>query len=339
MTDNVGALDTRWRLSRNGVFELSKFEEMTENERKTTHGRVFNVLWKGEVVLVSETLLTNAEASAFRTAELASEFRLKELQDDIDKTVKQLAYLHMEQKDRIERNNMLHPDEMKQLSGLLKMSKRLDRAEIGCEDFLPEHVKQMEAIYVRTLPYATLTPEQELEARERLQKSLHDLPEVTDSWIADAEQFQRRCTVENTLREAFQGGDLTLLHGPSTVVEWDRWANSTDFRVYYGLSMIRAPKHPYFATRRAPGLVKRVQFDEWIKRFGVDPEDEGNLTPGAQCINWLRNEVAKGPKQKTKDAYRIVAMAEIFGLTNREFDRCWANETPPNWKASGPLRR
>jgi hypothetical protein len=175
--------------------------------------------------------------------------------------------------------------------------------------------------------------------RERLKQSLHELPEISDSWIADSEKFQRRCSVENTLREAFQAGELTLLHGPSTVVEWDKWANSTDFRVYYGLSMIRAPKNPHFATRRAPGLIKRTEFDQWIKQFGVDPEGEGSLTPSAQCINWLRSEIAKGPKQKTKDAYRIVAMAEIFGLTRREFDRCWANETPSDWKASGPLRR
>jgi hypothetical protein len=175
--------------------------------------------------------------------------------------------------------------------------------------------------------------------RERLQKSLHDLPEVTESWIADAEQFQRRCTVENTLREAFQAGDLTLLHGPTTVVEWDKWANSTDFRVYYGLSMIRAPKHPYFATRRAPGLIKRVQFDEWIKRFGVHPERDGGLSPKAQCINWLRAEIAKGPKSQNKDEFRAAAMAVVSGLSWDEFDRCWANEVPPSWKRSGPMRK
>lgn len=174
--------------------------------------------------------------------------------------------------------------------------------------------------------------------RERLHQSLHELPEISDSWIKDAETFKRRRTVEDTLREAFQAGDLTLLHGPSTVVEWDKWANSTDFRVYYGLSMIRAPKHPHFATRRAPGLIKRTEFDYWIKRFGLDPKGEESLTPSAQCINWLRNEVAKGPKQKAKDAYRLAAMAEISGLSRREFNRCWANETPSNWKASGPLR-
>jgi hypothetical protein len=175
--------------------------------------------------------------------------------------------------------------------------------------------------------------------RKRLKQSLHELPEISDSWIADAEKFQRRCSVENTLREAFRAGDLTLLHGPSTVVEWDKWANSTDFRVYYSLSMIRAPNHPHFATRRAPGLIKRTEFDQWIKRFGIKPEGEESLTPGAQCINWLREEVAEGPKQKTKDAYRIAAMAKIYGLTRREFNRCWANETPANWKASGPLRK
>lgn len=174
--------------------------------------------------------------------------------------------------------------------------------------------------------------------RERLHNELHELPEVHDSWIKDHKAFQRRLTVEATLRDAFRQGDLTLLFGPSTVVEWDRWANSTDFRVYFCLSMIRAPKNQNFGTRRAAAFIKRVEFDEWIKQFDVRPEGDGRLTPKAQCTNWLRAEVAKGPKRMTKDELRAAAMAEISGLSWQEFDRCWANEVPQTWKRSGPFK-
>lgn len=174
--------------------------------------------------------------------------------------------------------------------------------------------------------------------REKLYQELHDLPEVHDSWIKDHEAFKRRLTVEASLRDAFKQGDLTLLFGPSTVVEWERWANSTDFRVYFCLSMIRAPKNQYFGTRRAAALIKQVEFDEWIKRFGVLPEADGSLTPKAQCINWLRAEIEKG-KRFERDDYQHMALANIAGLSGREFKRVWGNEVPAHWKNSGPLRK
>ncbi|WP_208347866.1 hypothetical protein [Pseudaestuariivita rosea] len=175
--------------------------------------------------------------------------------------------------------------------------------------------------------------------QERLKLELHELPQVQDNWIKDHKAFQRRSRVEAELRDAFKQGELTLLFGPSTIVDWKRWANSTDFRVYFCLSMIRAPKNQLFGTRRAAALINRVEFDEWIKRFGVVPEGDGGLTAKAQCTNRLRAEVAKGQKRKTKDQYRAEMMDQIPGLSRRQFDRCWADETPDSWKVSGPFRK
>ena len=172
--ERIEALDDYWRITRNGILGKVKFKDMTEKEQDEIQGRTYHLLWEGEIVLVPEAYLLSYEQKAFRTAELASEFRLRELQEDIEQTVKHLAYLNMEYAHRIERNNKLTPEEAQQLKVLLVKSSQLDRAEIPCEDFSHDDMKRMEALYVRTLPFATLTPEQELDARERLQKSAED---------------------------------------------------------------------------------------------------------------------------------------------------------------------
>jgi len=223
------------------------------------------------------------------------------------------------------------------------VTKQERRAIIEALNALPEREHALAQIAVDQSDYEAVQAQGEkfqaiYAEREKLYQELHDLPEVHDTWIKDHEAFQRRLTVEATLRDAFKQGDLTLLFGPSTVVEWERWANSTDFRVYFCLSMIRAPKNQYFGTRRAAALIKQVEFDEWIKRFGVLPEANGSLTPKAQCINWLRAEIAKG-KRYERDEYQHMALATIAGLSGREFKRVWANEVPAHWKNPGPLRK
>ncbi|MBD3678669.1 MAG: hypothetical protein HUJ27_09735 [Rhodobacteraceae bacterium] len=177
--------------------------------------------------------------------------------------------------------------------------------------------------------------------RERLKRSLHDLPVLDDSFIRDSDMFKRRCAVEDELREAFRSGDLMLLQGCSTVVEWDRWANSTDFQVNYALSMIRSSNSLQIAARRGPGFVRRVEFDTWIKRFGIMPDGSGSLESDAQARNWLRAEVAKtnGKKRMKKSEYYLEAKREIPDLGRRAFERAWANEAPGHWSKSGPIKK
>lgn len=54
-----------------------------------------------------------------------------------------------------------------------------------------------------------------------------------------------------------------------------------------------------------------------------------------QCKEWLRSQVALGPKQKPKVAYYKLAKTEIDGLSERAFNRAWDATAPLEWKQRG----
>ena len=54
-----------------------------------------------------------------------------------------------------------------------------------------------------------------------------------------------------------------------------------------------------------------------------------------QCKEWLRSQVALGPKQKPKEAYYKFAKTEIENLSERAFHRAWEITVPLEWKQRG----
>jgi hypothetical protein len=165
---------------------------------------------------------------------------------------------------------------------------------------------------------------------------IKDLPHLTDFWIKDHEAFERRLVVESELTDGFKSKEMLLYMGPSTIVEWNSWAREKAFKVYFGLSMIRAPYGDFNSRRRGPALVKREEFAEWLKRFKTQPDHDQPLTSAASCERWLTEQITKdGTKRHTKDEYRGMAIGKFPGLSARRFDRIWDATVPASWKAPG----
>ena len=171
-----------------------------------------------------------------------------------------------------------------------------------------------------------------------LRQALHDIPEVSDSWVSDHDAYMRRRRVEDELRQAFSRGDLSLQVGPSGLVAWDSWSRLADFRVYFGLSMVRLPSKYAGRNRRGPAFVPRVAFDAWLDRFERPGPAQGELTPAERLRHWLEDEARRFPvKPRLRDEYWQEAQTLFPGLSRRQFDRVWALTVPDSWKRPGPL--
>ncbi len=54
----------------------------------------------------------------------------------------------------------------------------------------------------------------------------------------------------------------------------------------------------------------------------------------AKCRRWLTHQVRE-EKRKPKKDYRVLAMTEIEGLSERAFNRVWDATVPSAWKRAG----
>ncbi len=57
-----------------------------------------------------------------------------------------------------------------------------------------------------------------------------------------------------------------------------------------------------------------------------------------QCRKWLTDQVRLGKRIPKKD-YRVLAMTEIGGLSERAFNRAWDDTVPAAWKRPGALKK
>jgi len=170
---------------------------------------------------------------------------------------------------------------------------------------------------------------------DELKRRLTGLPDVTDWWVADFAAFERRRRVEDELRAAFDQGDLQLLVGPTELVQWRSWSGYADFKVYFGLSMVRVP-FAHAGKRRGPAFVPKISLEPWLERFEAFDDATDILTPKARLKVWLQDKVRTcAPKERTKSAYRASAREEIPRLSARTFNLVWDQTVPDSWKKSG----
>lgn len=171
---------------------------------------------------------------------------------------------------------------------------------------------------------------------DSLKADLSALPLVTDWWIADFETFQRRIRVETELRNAFDRQELDLQVGQSDLVQWRSWSRLSDFKVYFGLSMVRVPFAHAGERRRGPAFVSKVALEHWLERFAPNEASPGTLTPMARLKTWLEDKIRRHqPKEFSKQTYLDDAKREIPGLTIRTFNTVWSHTVPDSWKKSG----
>ncbi|WP_226552560.1 hypothetical protein [Celeribacter naphthalenivorans] len=170
---------------------------------------------------------------------------------------------------------------------------------------------------------------------------LAQLPQVSDTWVADHASFSRRIAVEKELTGAFKNGELRIIVGTHLVVPWNNWCQCSDFRVSYALSMVRIPKDES-ALRRGPAFVQKSVYDVWTQNL---PETEPlhDTTNAREVLTaWLKLECEKHPKKPMKrDEYLLVAQKHFKPLTISRalFRLVWSDVVPDDWKSAGAPRK
>jgi len=151
--------------------------------------------------------------------------------------------------------------------------------------------------------------------------------------------FQRRLSVELELKKAFRSGDLEIILYPGSIIDFSEFERWPKFTLSFSLSLVVPPVRYRFGPRRSPAYVRRAALQEWLERFPDAYAILGELSPNEKCRLWLR-KLAKGPKSRNKDDYRIEAIERFEGLTARAFDLLWANDetVPSQWKKPGRKR-
>ena len=170
-------------------------------------------------------------------------------------------------------------------------------------------------------------------------EALTAMPETSEAWLGDQAAFKRREAVEAEFREAFASGTLHLVAPNGTLVDWKGWPRQPDFRLYFGLSLVRVPRSLLNLNRRLPVFIDREELNQWLSRFGEFAGGAAKLTSKALCLEYLAKMVRTyKPKERQKAFFQAEAIQTMPGLSVREFNHCWAATVPETWKASGPKR-
>jgi hypothetical protein len=167
--------------------------------------------------------------------------------------------------------------------------------------------------------------------------ALAKLPRLDDRYRERFQSVERRELTEKQLIDALADGALDAVFGFGLMVPGELWAGAPGFKYYLELSIAVMPK-THSGTRRGPIFIPKGAFDVWID--GIIPEVMDGSTsaaPEVLCRKFLR-DVSSGPRSKSKTGYRKDAMANIEGLSIRQFDRAWDREVPIRWKEPGRPR-
>ena len=149
--------------------------------------------------------------------------------------------------------------------------------------------------------------------------------------------YDRRVSVERRLVRAFTKGELDLIQGTGTIVEWEKWAKHAAFRVSFGKSLIYAPSH-LCNNRRDTGFVARESFDNWLSNV-FENEVKVAKREGADRFvkmqEWFINWIAENPEEPGKELSRQQFNKAFKPKGKTTFDNLWAALAPPSWKGKG----
>jgi hypothetical protein len=181
-------------------------------------------------------------------------------------------------------------------------------------------------------------------------------PVEYDTWIADHAAYARRSQVEDIIMGAFSSRELDLVFGAGQVLPWEDWRHRPGFKVYINLSLIRmpdryisrhgivqsdrdstvSPSNPYREPGRYVAFVKAETFNDWLGKFAPNPDSPGSLAPEAQCRSMIKEMVLMNHNSvpKKEDCWQE-CKRRIPKLSERAFNRQWADLTPDDWKAGG----
>jgi len=171
--------DAVWRITRDGRQVWLKLWEMTDREREHALGQPRHMLWAETadderlMLAVPESELMREERVALRCADVAMEFRLKPVLDDIEDAEKHLVYLRGELDRRRKKLSQVGED-MQRLTAIIGKVDRAMAGEVELSEVTKDEQRWLEGLHVRTMPYASLTDKEKDEARERLEQAAKD---------------------------------------------------------------------------------------------------------------------------------------------------------------------
>lgn len=211
-----------------------------------------------------------------------------------------------------------------------------DRQPIDDELFgIAERQSVITARIAKTIDGAEITSLEEERAalydrRGELHNSLHELPEPRDSDLA---RYHRRMRTETTLRQGLADGEISAQFGPDLMIEWRTWSKLPGFKLIIPFSLAYVPK-TCSSERRNFVAFERLAFDKWLETITPNVGAGQPLTPEGQLVRFLREEMKQG-KRFSKSAYLQQAQGQIAGLSERAFERTWADTVPPGWTRKG----
>jgi len=171
------------------------------------------------------------------------------------------------------------------------------------------------------------------DSQGKLHGRLRELPEPRDSDLARYALYDRRRRTEAALRQGLEDGEISAHFGSELMLEWRAWSKLAGFKLIIPLSLAYVPKTCSNARRNFVAF-ERLAFDKWLGTVTPIIGAEQTITREDQLIRFLREEMKQG-KRFSRTIYLQQAQDLIAGLSERTFNRIWADTVPADWTRKG----
>lgn len=167
------------------------------------------------------------------------------------------------------------------------------------------------------------------------------MPGWREGRIASARTYERRETTETMLIDAIKANKFPVVarHG-NTQRNLEPWLWQDKYFGYdLEISAVRVPSG--WGKRFQSARIPEGPFEAWLSTVvPLTPAGESALSPEEQCERYFAGEVAKGPKQMSRDQYIAQARKLIPNLSYRAARRTWDSRVVPDeWKKHGAPSR
>lgn len=144
--------------------------EKERDESIPYEGPVWNIPREGKTVRVTDEELTEEETAMLRASELINEMALAPVLEDIEEMKAHLKFAEEELVKRHERIRHLTETDNKTFSIIAKLAKDYFAGALPADTLTKNQFDELELIYVRTLPYVTLEPDDEVKMRDMIRR-------------------------------------------------------------------------------------------------------------------------------------------------------------------------
>jgi hypothetical protein len=162
---------------------------------------------------------------------------------------------------------------------------------------------------------------------------------LNDGVIETYKSFMRQKRATETLLDAIRKLEVKVHDGRGRPLNHSVWTDNR-FRFYIELSIV-INSTTAGGPRRQAARIDRKPFEDWLKAIPrivepiALPEPEVRTTPEKQCKLLIINWINSGRVPINRNAAWLEAKEQISGLSERAFQRAWAESAPDSWKRRG----